>query len=102
MKGMFDWLSGEKRRAKEARERVERDARLRAELAVKARQFDEENGHQFREETSLTSAPSLKEAPPPTIHREEVEVLVAPNGQKFKADSTVTIHDYSARTSFNF
>ena len=90
---MFDWFSGDKRRAKEAMEKAERDARLRAELAVKARQFDEENGQQLREATAMTRS---------EISQPDPEVLVTPGGEKLAAASSSTIHDYSARTSFNF
>ena len=89
---MFDWFSGEKRRAKEIREKAERDARLRAELAVKARQFDAENRHQFPSVTELTDTrDSLPDA----------KVLLAQEAKQ-KPASTTTILNYSARTSFNF
>ncbi len=78
---MFSWLSSDKKRAQQ---KAERDARLRAELAIKAQQFDAENGHLFGESTEITKVdePETKQ-------------------EKRKSSTNITIHDISSRTFFN-
>ena len=78
---MLSWFKSDKKRAQE---KSERDAQLRAELAIKARQFDEENKHLFEEKTEVTRA----------------EVVEPEQTQSKKPD--ITIYDVSTRTSFNF
>ncbi len=93
---MFDWFSSDKRRAREIQEKAERDARLRAELAVKAKQFDEENRHQFQSMTEMTNAKASQQEAEVVVNRKEKRVPAE------KPASTTTILNYSARTSFNF
>ena len=78
---MFSWLTSEKKRAQQ---KAERDARLRAELAIKAQQFDEENGHLFAESTEITRVDHDQEKP-----------------DKNRSSTNITIHDVSSRTFFN-
>lgn len=86
---MISWFSTNKKPAVQsgrnsAVEKAERDARLRAELAIKARQFDEEYNKVVEEKTEDTS----------------VE-LTSTGEQKKRAHDSITIGDVSARTFFN-
>ncbi len=79
---MLSWFKSEK---KQAQEKAERDARMRAELAIKARQFDEENKHRFEAASEVTDDE-------PSDASEETT----------KTPGSKTIYDISTRTSFNF